>query len=176
NIGGISIKTLSENQMAIWRGRNVGIVFQTNRLMPTLTLLDNVMLPIDLCGNYNHNQSREFAMDLLRQVELEEHALKLPSAISGGQQQRVAIARALANDPAIIVADEPTGRLDSTTSEVIYHIFHDLADRGKLIIMVSHDLSIVSRLSRRIDLVDGAIARDSASSGADDGYYPEEEE
>ena len=123
NVGGISIRNLNENQMAVWRGRNLGIVYQTNRLMPTLSLLDNIMFPIDLCGKYNARQSRELAMDLLRSVELEDHALKLPSAISGGQQQRVAIARALANDPAIIVADEPTGRLDSVTSEVIYQIF-----------------------------------------------------
>ena len=144
-IGGVSIGSLSENQMAIWRGRNIGIVYQTNRLMPTLTLLDNIMLPIDLCGNYDSRQSRELAMHLLEAVELQDHALKLPSAISGGQQQRVAIARALANDPAIIVADAPTGRLDSATSDVIYEIFEDLTRKGKLIIMVSHDLSAVAR-------------------------------
>jgi putative ABC transport system ATP-binding protein len=160
-LNGLTINNLTENQMAIWRGRNLGIVYQTNRLMPTLTLLDNIMLPIDLCGRYHPQESRELAMQLLRAVELEEHAYKLPSAISGGQQQRVAIARALANDPPIIVADEPTGRLDSATSEVIYDIFEDLTRKGKLIIMVSHDLTVSDRLSRRIDLVDGEISFDS---------------
>jgi putative ABC transport system ATP-binding protein len=160
-LNGLTINHLNENQMAIWRGRNLGIVYQTNRLMPTLTLLDNVMLPIDLCGNFHPQQSRELAMQLLRAVQLEEHAYKLPSAISGGQQQRVAIARALANDPPIVVADEPTGRLDSATSEVIYDIFEDLTRKGKLIIMVSHDLTVSDRLSRRIDLVDGEISYDS---------------
>lgn len=161
DLNGIAIGGLNENQMAMWRGLNLGIVYQTNRLMPNLTLLDNIMLPMDLCGLYDPQASRNKAMDLLKAVELEEHANKLPSAISGGQQQRVAIARALANDPAIIMADEPTGRLDSATSQVIYTIFEKLAGEGKLIIMVSHDLNITGRLTRVIDLQDGEITRDS---------------
>ena len=160
-IGNTSIGSLSENQASVWRGRNFGIIYQSFRLMPTMSLIDNIMLPMDLCGLYSTSQSREIAMDLLKSVELEEHAHKRPSAISGGQQQRVAIARALANDPPIIIADEPTGRLDSATSEIIYHIFDQLAAKGKLVVMVSHDLSIVNRLKRRIDLVDGQIAFDS---------------
>ncbi|MCE1254945.1 MAG: ABC transporter ATP-binding protein, partial [Anaerolineae bacterium] len=163
-VGGTSITSLNENQASVWRGRNFGIIYQSFRLMPTLSLLDNVMLPIDLCGKYSMAESRELAMQLLRAVELEEHVNKLPTAISGGQQQRVAIARALANDPPIIVADEPTGRLDSSTSEIVYRIFEQLAHQGKLVIMVSHDLSIVSRLKRRIDLVDGQIAFDSGNT------------
>lgn len=164
-IGGVSICQLNENQAAIWRGLNLGIVYQTFRLMPTLSLLDNIIFPMDLCGKYNSRQSRQLAMELLHSVELEDHAYKLPSAISGGQQQRVAIARALANDPPIIVADEPTGRLDSVTSEIVYRIFENLARKGKLIIMVSHDLSVEKCLTRRLNLTDGEITFDSRSSG-----------
>jgi len=161
NIGGVSIHKLNENQASLWRGRNLGIVFQTFRLMPTLSLVDNIMLPIDLCGIYQAGISREHALELLTSVELQDHAYKLPSAISGGQQQRVAIARALANDPPIIIADEPTGRLDSSTSEIVYEIFTRLARKGKLIVMATHDLSVVSQLSRQIELVDGDIRSDS---------------
>jgi putative ABC transport system ATP-binding protein len=126
--------------------------------MPTLTLLDNVLLPVDLTGGYRGRKSVQKGLDLLRQVELEEHAYKLPSAISGGQQQRVAIARALANDPPLIVADEPTGRLDSVTAEVIFEIFLNLAQAGKTIVMVTHDSSLAQRVSRTMRLVDGEIA------------------
>jgi putative ABC transport system ATP-binding protein len=164
-IGGVSIHEMNENQASLWRGRNLGIVYQTFRLMPTLSLVDNIMLPIDLCGDYQSERTRERAMELLRSVELQDHAYKLPSAISGGQQQRVAIARALANDPPIIIADEPTGRLDSATSEIVYQIFTNLAKQGKLIIMATHDLSVVNQLSRQIELVDGDIKSDSRSTG-----------
>jgi putative ABC transport system ATP-binding protein len=160
-IGGVSIHDLNESQASLWRGRNLGIVYQTFRLMPTLSLVDNIIFPIDLCGVYNARISYERAMDLLRSVELEDHAHKLPNAISGGQQQRIAIARALANDPPIIVADEPTGRLDSSTSEIVYQIFTRLAKQGKLIIMATHDLSVVDQLTRQIELVDGVITSDS---------------
>ena len=160
-IGGVSIHDLNESQASLWRGRNLGIVYQTFRLMPTLSLVDNIIFPIDLCGAYNARISYERAMDLLRSVELEDHAHKLPNAISGGQQQRIAIARALANDPPIIVADEPTGRLDSSTSEIVYQIFTRLAKQGKLIIMATHDLSVVDQLTRQIELVDGVITSDS---------------
>ncbi len=109
---GLPIHDLDENRLAIWRGRNIGIIYQSFYLMPTLSLLQNVTLPMDVCGLYRAGQSEQRALELLRMVELEEHAHKHPAAISGGQQQRVAIARALANDPQIIVADEPTGRLE----------------------------------------------------------------
>jgi len=164
-VGGVSIHELSENQASIWRGRNLGIVFQTFRLMPTLSLLDNIMFPIDLCGNYQRKDTRERAMNLLRSFELEDHAYKLPNAISGGQQQRVAIARAIANDPPIIIADEPTGRLDTATSEIVYQIFTRLANEGKLIIMATHDQSMISQLTRQIELVDGEITSDSRFPG-----------
>jgi putative ABC transport system ATP-binding protein len=164
-IGGVSIHELNENQGSLWRGRNLGIIFQTFRLMPTLSLVDNIMLPVDLCGYYQSGITRERALELLRSVELQDHAYKLPNAISGGQQQRVAIARALVNDPPIIIADEPTGRLDSTTSEIVYQIFTHLASQGKLIIMATHDLSMIDQLTRRIELVDGEITSDSRFPG-----------
>ena len=156
-VNSTSVHQLNENRLARWRGRNLGIVYQSFHLMPSLTLLDNVMLPMDLSGTYQRRTSRERALDLLRQVELEDHAFKLPSAISGGQQQRVAIARALANDPPILIADEPTGRLDSSTAETIFHIFLDLVTQGKTILMVTHDNSLARRVSRTLRIADGVI-------------------
>ncbi len=154
------VHQLNENELALWRGRNLGIVYQSFHLMPGLTLLDNVMLPMDLSGTYQRRLSTARALELLRQVELEEHAYKLPSAISGGQQQRVAIARALANDPPILVADEPTGRLDSNTAETIFSIFLNLVAQGKTILMVTHDNSLSRRVSRTMRMADGEIDQD----------------
>jgi putative ABC transport system ATP-binding protein len=154
------VHQLNENELALWRGRNLGIVYQSFHLMPGLTLLDNVMLPMDLSGTYQRRLSIARALDLLHQVELEEHAYKLPSAISGGQQQRVAIARALANDPPILVADEPTGRLDSNTAETIFRIFLDLVAQGKTLLMVTHDNGLARRVSRTLRLADGEIGQD----------------
>ncbi len=151
------IHLLDENRLASWRGRNVGIIYQSFYLMPNLTLLQNVMLPVDMSGSYRAGESEQQALGLLRMVELEEHAEKLPSAISGGQQQRVAIARALANDPQIIVADEPTGRLDSVTAEVIFQIFSRMVAQGKTILMVTHDQSLARRMTRTLLLVNGSI-------------------
>jgi putative ABC transport system ATP-binding protein len=160
-INGVSVHRLNENAAANWRGRNIGIVYQNFRLMPTISVLDNVLLPVDFCGNYNPLRSPEKAMELLREVELEDHAFKLPSAVSGGQQQRVAIARALANAPPILVADEPTGRLDSATAEIIVRMFEQLARRGKLIIMATHDTSLIQRFTHRLVVADGEIVEDS---------------
>jgi putative ABC transport system ATP-binding protein len=154
------VHQLNENDLALWRGRNLGIVYQAFHLMPGLTLLDNVMLPMDLSGTYRRRLSTARSLELLRQVELEEHAYKLPSAISGGQQQRVAIARALANDPPILVADEPTGRLDSNTAETIFSIFLNLVAQGKTILMVTHDNSLSRRVSRTMRMADGEIDQD----------------
>lgn len=153
----LPIHDLDENRLAIWRGRNIGIIYQSFYLMPTLSLLQNVTLPMDVCGLYRAGQSEQRALELLRMVELEEHAHKHPAAISGGQQQRVAIARALANDPQIIVADEPTGRLDSVTAETIFQIFTHLIEQGKTILMVTHDQGLSQRMSRNLHLVDGQI-------------------
>jgi putative ABC transport system ATP-binding protein len=119
---------------------------------------------MDFCGLYSRKKSTARAMDLLRQVELEDHASKRPAAISGGQQQRVAIARALANDPPILVADEPTGRLDLATSETIFSIFLALVAQGKTILMVTHDESLTQRVSRVIHLADGEIVREEAAA------------
>ncbi len=159
-VNGVPVHTLGEDQLAPWRGRTLGIIYQSFHLLPALSLLDNIILPMDLCGLYRPRKSAERAMELLREVELEDHAYKLPSAISGGQQQRVAIARALANDPDILVADEPTGRLDSATAETIFQIFLRLIERGKTILMVTHDQSLAQRVSRVVKIADGEIIPD----------------
>lgn len=156
-VAGINIGEMDENALALWRGSNLGVIYQSFQLMPTLSLLDNVLLPMDFCGRYHPVESVRRALSLLEQVGLGEHVNKLPSAISGGQQHRVAIARALANDPAVLVADEPTGRLDSVTAGVIFDIFQDLTRRGKTIVMVTHDRSLARRMTRVIELVDGQI-------------------
>jgi putative ABC transport system ATP-binding protein len=156
-VGGTSVHELDENRLALWRGLNLGVIYQSFQLMPTLNLLDNVLLPMDFCGLYRGRQSVERAYQLLCEVGLEEHIDKLPAAVSGGQQQRVAIARALANDPPVIVADEPTGRLDSLTADMIFGIFEDLVRQGKTILMVTHDHALAKRMSRVIELVDGEV-------------------
>jgi len=154
-VDGIGIHTLSENDLALWRGRNVGVIYQSFQLLPNLSLLDNIMMPMDLCGLYHPQQSPQRAMELLRLVEMEDQAHKTPSTISGGQHQRAAIARALANDPQLIVADEPTGSLDSTTAETIFNLFEKLVDQGKTIIMVTHDRSLARRMTRVYEIADG---------------------
>ncbi len=135
----VAVHKLNENKLAIWRGKHLGIVFQFFQLLPTLTLVENVMLPMDFCKMYAPRERKVRAMELLSMLEMEDHANKLPTAISGGQQQRVAIARALANNPPIILADEPTGNLDSKTAGVIFDIFNNLVKEGKTVIMVTHD-------------------------------------
>jgi putative ABC transport system ATP-binding protein len=153
------VHQLNEDDLALWRGHTLGIIYQSFQLLPMLTLIENVTLPMDLCGLYHPRRSRERALELLEMVELAEHAHKLPTFISGGQQQRVAIARALVNDPPILVADEPTGSLDSVTSDHIFEVFERLVDdQGKTIIMVTHDKSIAPRFSRVLRIVDGELA------------------
>jgi putative ABC transport system ATP-binding protein len=154
-VGDTDVHALDENTLAHWRGRNLGVVYQSFQLMPTLTLLDNVLLPMDFCGLYRGRQSVDRAAALLESVGLGEHLFKLPSAISGGQQQRVAIARALANDPPILIADEPTGRLDSVTAQTIFDIFAGLVGLGKTIVMVTHDHGLARRMTRLVELADG---------------------
>jgi putative ABC transport system ATP-binding protein len=158
----VSIHALSEDALALWRGQTLGIVYQSFQLLPMLTLVENITLPMDLCGLYHPRESRERAMELLQLVELEDHAKKLPAYISGGQQQRVAIARALANDPPILIADEPTGSLDSLTADHIFDVFdHLVTDRGKTIVMVTHDSGLAARFSRHLVLADGEIVDES---------------
>lgn len=156
-VGGIPVHTLSEGQMSVWRGKNLGIIFQFFQLLPSLTVIENVMLPMDFCNMYRPSERRTRAMALLEQVELAEQADKLPSALSGGQQQRAAIARALANDPPILIADEPTGNLDSKTAEAVFQLFEDLVAAGKTIVMVTHDNDLARLASRSVIVSDGEI-------------------
>lgn len=162
----VSIHNLNEDQIALWRGQTLGVIFQSFQLLPMLTLVENITLPMDLSGIYNAKKSRERALDLLRLVEIEDHADKLPSQISGGQQQRVAIARALANNPPILVADEPTGSLDSVTADHIFELFeHLVSDQGKTIVMVTHDQSLAQRFTRTLQIVDGEIVNPELIEG-----------
>jgi putative ABC transport system ATP-binding protein len=159
-VSGQAVHTLSENELARWRGRNVGVIFQFFQLLPTLTILENVMLPMDFCNVYKGRERKERAMHLLEQVDIAEQAHKLPSALSGGQQQRAAIARALANDPPLLVGDEPTGNLDTATADQVFALFGDLVDQGKTLVIVTHDLSLSERMGRVLHLLDGRIHRD----------------
>jgi len=151
------VHLLDEDRLALWRGLRVGIVYQSFQLLPMLSLLDNVMLPMDFGGLYSPKKSLERAEQLLAEVGLAEHRHKPPTRISGGQQQRVAIARALANDPPLLVADEPTGNLDSATAEAIMDLFEGLVARGKTIIMVTHDQSLAQRATRAVRIANGQI-------------------
>lgn len=162
-----AVHALKESRMAAWRGRNVGVVFQFFQLLPTLTILDNVMLPMDFCQKLPLNERKERAMMLLRKVGIEDQAHKLPSALSGGQQQRAAIARALANDPPILAADEPTGNLDSKTADMVFDIFDGLVKEGKTVIFITHDKEVAKRVSRCITITDGSIVEDSSWKSAD---------
>lgn len=155
-----AVHKLDEDEMALWRGINTGVVYQSFQLLPKLSLVDNIMLAMDFCGLYRQVESYERAMHLLESVELQDHARKYPTAISGGQQQRAAIARALANDPPLIVADEPTGNLDSATAETIFQLFEGLVLLGKTIIMVTHDHTLVRRFNRTLMITDGEIVEE----------------
>ena len=159
-IDGAPVHAFNEAQMAAWRGRNLGIVFQFFQLFPTLTILENVILPMELNNLYSKSERKKRAMQLLEKVEMTEQAHKLPSAISGGQQQRVAIARALANDPPLLVADEPTGNLDSRTADKIFALFEDLVASGKTILMVTHDSDLARRVNRTILISDGEVVNE----------------
>ncbi len=156
-VGGVAVERLKEGPMAEWRGRNVGVIFQFFQLLPMLSCLENIMLPMDFCNMYAGRERAERAMYLLQLVDMVEHAHKLPSEVSGGQQQRVAIARAMANDPPILAADEPTGNLDSSTADDVFAVFEELVGRGKTILMVTHDQDLARRVSRTITLADGKI-------------------
>ena len=165
-VGSRAIHEMSEDQVARWRGRNVGVIFQFFQLLPMLTVAQNVMLPMDFAGVHDSpKERRERALHLLEQVEIAEQADKLPSAVSGGQRQRVAIARALANDPMFLAADEPTGNLDSKTSEAVFRVFEKLVDEGKTILMVTHDLDLASRVTRTVHLADGEFVGDPPHRG-----------
>ena len=159
-VTGQAVHTLSENELARWRGRNVGVIFQFFQLLPTLTITENVTLPMDFCNIYRPRERKERAMHLLDQVGIADQAHKLPSALSGGQQQRAAIARALANDPPLLVGDEPTGNLDTATADQVFALFQELVDQGKTLVIVTHDLRLSERMGRVLHLLDGRIYRD----------------
>ncbi|MFN2281528.1 MAG: ABC transporter ATP-binding protein, partial [Anaerolineales bacterium] len=156
-VEGLDIYTLTESQRSLWRGRNLGIVFQFFQLLPMLNLLENVMLPMDYVGMYEIDQRPKKALELLDLVGLRDQAQQLPRAVSRGQQQSAAIARALANDPPILVADEPTGNLDSKSAQMIIDLFEKLANQGKTILMVTHDASMTERASRTVFISDGEL-------------------
>jgi putative ABC transport system ATP-binding protein len=157
---GADLSRLSENKLAQWRGGNLGVVFQFFQLLPTLTVAENIMLAMDFVAKIPAAQRRARARDLLQLVGLADQSAKLPSALSGGQQQRAAIARALANDPPIVLADEPTGNLDSETAAAVAELFHGLIDQGKTLLIVTHDENLARRAHRVIQLKDGAIVAD----------------
>lgn len=159
-VNGTAVHALGENRMARWRGINLGIVFQFFQLLPTISVIENIMLPMDFCRTYPMREREKRALELLELVELAEHAYKLPTAISGGQQQRVAIARALANDPPVVIADEPTGNLDSKTADSVFELFRSLAAEGKTIIVVTHDSSLAKRTQRTALIADGEIVNE----------------
>lgn len=155
---GQPVHTMNENELARWRGRQVGIIFQFFQLLPALTLLKNVILPMDLAGHYTPKERRARALHLLELVGLADQASKLPGLVSGGQQQRAAIARALANDPPLLVADEPTGNLDTATAHKVFDLFHDLVAQGKTMLVVTHDKELAQEVPRQVTIIDGQIA------------------
>jgi putative ABC transport system ATP-binding protein len=156
-IDNVPVHALNEGSMAAWRGRTLGIIFQFFQLLPMLTCLENIMLPMDFCNQYKESERKTRAFYLLEQVEMVDQAAKLPGELSGGQQQRVAIARALANDPPILLADEPTGNLDSKTADSIFALFETLVENGRTILMVTHERDLARRTNRIITLADGEI-------------------
>jgi len=159
-VAGEAVHELNENALARWRGRNVGVIFQFFQLLPTLTILENVILPMDFCDVFPRRERRERALELLTLMDIDDQAHKLPNALSGGQQQRAAIARALANDPPLIVGDEPTGNLDTETADQVSLHLKRLVDEGKTVILVTHDQRLSQQTHRVLHLVDGELHRD----------------
>src|SRR5512134_2053942 len=159
-VNGTAVHELNENRMARWRGQNLGIVFQFFQLLPTISVIENIMLPMDFCRTYPMREREKRALSLLEMVELADHAYKLPTALSGGQQQRVAIARALANDPPVVIADEPTGNLDSKTADSVFTLFHELVAQGKTLIIVTHDSALAKHTDLTALIADGEIVNE----------------
>ena len=159
-VNGTAIHEMSENQLAGWRGENLGIIFQFFQLLPALNIKQNVILPMDLAGKFRPRERSERAEHLLEMVGLAEQMHKLPSMVSGGQQQRAAIARALSNDPPILIADEPTGNLDSKTAATVFDLFNRLVAEGKTVIIVTHDSSLAKHAHRTALIADGEIVNE----------------
>lgn len=173
-IAGTAVHELNEEKIAVWRGKTVGVVFQFFQLLPTLTVIENVMLPMDFCNTYPTRQRKTRALELLERVGVVDQANKLPVTLSGGQQQRVAIARALANDPPFIVADEPTGNLDTQTSDMVLALFTTLINEDKTVLIVTHERDISARVTRTVTLIDGRIVLDRSKKPAEtikEGIY-----
>ena len=158
-VAGTALATMSESRLAVWRGRNVGIVFQFFQLLPALTALENVMLAMDFAAVIPRASRRARALDLLDRFGVSGHARKLPSMLSGGEQQRVAIARALANDPPLVIADEPTGNLDSATAASVLTLFRQLASDGRTVVIATHDRDVKAISDRTVELADGIVIR-----------------
>jgi len=156
-INGVSIQRLNEDARARWRGLNMGVVFQFFQLLPSIDLVRNITIPMEFCNRYTAPERKTRALSLLDQVGLGNHARKKPALISGGQQQRVAIARALANDPPIIIADEPTGNLDSKTASEILELLSELTGQGKTVLIVTHDKTLAACADRVVEIADGEI-------------------
>lgn len=159
-VAGQHLNGLSENRLAKWRGIHIGIVFQFFQLLPALSLRHNVILPMDFAGTNPPSERVDRAMSLLEMVGLDDQADKLPGMVSGGEQQRAAIARALANDPPLIVTDEPTGNLDSHSADIIFSLFAELIEKGKTVLIVTHDRERAQQAPRVIEIRDGKIASD----------------
>lgn len=157
NVAGQDLSELNENDLARWRGKHVGVIFQFFQLLPTLTVIENIMLPMDFGRMWESKERPERAMNLLEQVGMADQAYKLPNTLSGGQLQRAAIARSLANDPPLIVADEPTGNLDSKTADKVFDVFEALVEGGKTFLMVTHDNNLAKRFPRLVEVLDGEI-------------------
>jgi putative ABC transport system ATP-binding protein len=162
-VDGVALHAMREGAMAKWRGRSVGIVFQFFQLLPTLTAIENVMLPMDLCTRWPARERDGRARALLEQLGVADQAHKLPATLSGGQQQRVAIARALANEPSVLLADEPTGNLDSRNAAIILELFASLAEQGQTIIAATHDADVHRVCTRTVAIADGEIIEQVAS-------------
>jgi putative ABC transport system ATP-binding protein len=165
-VANTAIRHLSEGQMAEWRGRTMGIIFQFFQLLPVLSVIENVMIPMDLAGLYGLRERYDRAMHLLEQVGIAGDARKFPAVLSAGEQQRAAIARALANDPPILVADEPTGNLDTRAAETVFALFETLVAQGKTILMVTHDDELAHRVPRTVTIADGLIVGDVVRTAA----------
>jgi lipoprotein-releasing system ATP-binding protein len=165
-IEGRSTSRMNDDELASTRLSMLGFVFQFHFLLPEFTILDNVALPMRALAALSRNAMRERARDLLSSLGLVDHMDKRPDQLSGGQRQRVAVARALANDPTVILADEPTGSLDTKSSEQVFEVLREIVDRGKTVVAVTHDLGLAERMDRRVTLIDGEIATDRAAGGA----------
>ncbi len=165
-VAGAALQELTETQLAVWRGRKVGFVFQFFQLLPTLTSAENVMLPMDFCRTFPPRERRKRALDLLDRVGVAPQADKLPSALSGGEQQRVAIARALANDPPVVLADEPTGNLDSVTAGAVLDLLRTMASSGTTVVIATHERDITRLVDRKVEVADGGLVAATASTPA----------